>query len=437
MPIHFESRWNKLREGFWFLPSALIVAGFLLGNFMIRLDQRTQSWSALHLSWLFPGNAEWAKSILTTIAAFVGVAVTLIISVTIVALTLASQQFGPRLLRNFLRDSTTKVILGVYLATGTFGFVVRYRLDDFIPYLSLSLIGILAVISVFLLILFVHHVSASIHVSNVMARVSRDYSHAVDKLFPKKLLEMPPAAETLIKKTDLPSNFDEEARPIPSNESGYIQSIDYVYLLDLAHEKDILLKIHPRPGEFIIEGTPLAFVWPGSAYEEMLFDKVNGSIYLGNERTLTQDVEFAINQLVEIAVRALSPAINDPFTAVRCINRLAQGLVELSHSQMPSPYIYDSDQKLRLITKTITFPKMVNASFNLIRQNGLTSPMVVKGLLEALGAVVPFLHSEEDRVALRQQAKMLLEGSQRILDEEFDRDSVKETYKIVMEKFPA
>src|SRR5262245_16716706 len=179
MRIHFESRWNKLGEGFWFLPSALILAGFLLGNFMIRLDQRTQSWSSRHLSMLFPGNADWAKSILTTIAASVGVAVTLVISVTIVALTLASQQFGPRLLRNFLWDSTTKTILGVFFGTGIFGFVVRYRLgDDFIPYLSLTFIGVLTALDMFLLILFVHHISQSIHVSNVMARVSHDYSKA-------------------------------------------------------------------------------------------------------------------------------------------------------------------------------------------------------------------------------------------------------------------
>src|SRR5262249_11316854 len=209
MPMHFESRWNKLREGFWFLPSALILAGFLLGNFMIRFDERTHSWITQHLSILFPGNADWAKSILTTIAAFVGFAIPLVISVTIVALPLASQQFGPRLLRNFLRDSTTKTILGVYFATGAFGFVIRYRLgDNFIPYLSLTFIGALAVLDIFLLILFVHHISASIHVSNVMARVSHDYSQAIERLFPKKLLESSLTADAPLKKTDVPPHFD-------------------------------------------------------------------------------------------------------------------------------------------------------------------------------------------------------------------------------------
>jgi uncharacterized membrane protein len=268
-----------------------------------------------------------------------------------------------------------------------------------------------------------------------MAVVSRDYSKAVEKLFPQKLLESLPAAKAPLRKEDIPRNFEIEARPIPSNESGYIQNFDYEYLLDLAEQKDILLKIHPRPGEFIIEGTPLASVWPGSSYDESLFNKVNDSIYLGNERTLTQDVEFAINQLVEIAVRALSPAINDPFSATRCINRLAQGLVELAHTHMPSPYLYDSNQKLRLIIKTVSFAKMVNASFNLIRQNALASPLVMKALLEAIGAVVTFVDAEDDREVLRQQADMMLRDCLQVLTEEFDRRSVQMAYEETMKKF--
>jgi uncharacterized membrane protein len=435
MPIHFESRWNKLREGFWFLPSTLIIAGFLLGNFMIRLDERSRTWSTEHLSWLFPGNAEWAKAFFTTLASSIAAATILIISTTIIALTLASQQFGPRLLRNFLRDSTTKSILGIFFGTGVFGFVIRFRVDEnFIPYLSIAFMGGLSMVDMFLLILFVHHISISIHSSNVMAVVSRDYSHAVEKLFPQKLLETPLSAQTPLQKADLPRDFEKETRPIDSNESGYIQNIDYEYLLGLAQEKDIILKIHLRPGEFIIEDTPLAYVWPGSAYDETLFKRVNDSIYLGNERTLTQDVEFAINQLVEIAVRALSPAINDPFSATRCLNRLAQGLVELAHSQMPSPYLYDSNQKLRLIIKTITFPMMVDASFNLIRQNGLNSPVVLIALLEGLGLVAPFVQSEEDRAVLRLHAEMVERGCQKTLSEEFDRNQVKAAYQALLKK---
>jgi uncharacterized membrane protein len=435
MPIHFRSRYNNLREGIWFLPSALIFSGFLLGNFMVRLDERVYSWEVARMSGFFPGNAEWAKSVLTTAAASIGAAITLIISVTIVTLTLASQQFGPRLLRNFLRDNTTKAILGIFFATGLFGFIVRFRVQvDFIPYLSLTLMAALSILDMFLLILFVHHISLSIHVSNVMARVTSDFSSAVERLFPQKLLQNPPAAKTLLQQADIPPDFDQNSHPIVSNESGYIQHIDYEYLLTLAEEKDVILKILRRPGGFIIEGTPLASVWPSSAYEKNLCNKVNDSIFLGNERTLTQDVEFAINQLVEIAVRALSPAINDPFTAIRCLKRLAQGLVELAHSQMPSPYLYDSNLRLRLIIRTITFPKMVNASFSLIRQNGLNSPMVMITLLEVLGEVASFVDSEEDREALRNQAEMALRGSQKILTEEFDFLGVQTAYEETMKR---
>jgi len=436
MPIHLKSRWNNIREGFWFLPSALILIGFTLGNILIALDKVSQSWTTRHLSNFFPGDSDAVKNALTTMAASIGAGITLIVSITIVSLTLASQQFGPRLLRNFLRDSTTKMILGTFFATGIFGFVVRFRMaSDFIPYLSMSFAGLLMTLDVFLLILFVHHISTSIHVASVMARVSRDYSTAVERLFPPKLLETPPASKVPIDAKDIPPNFEAEAIPIPSDESGYIQDIDYEYLLDLARSKDIILQIHARAGEFIIEDTPLASVWPkASGKKNEIFKQVNDSIYLGIERTLTQDVEFAINQLVEIAVRALSAAVNDPFTAKRSLNRLAQGLVQLTRIQLPSPYLYDEEKKLRLIIKTITFPQMVNASFNLIRQNGINSPTVMITLLDSLASIAPFVRGEDERQILRLHAEMVERGCRSSLPEEFDRMRVRLAYETVLEK---
>ncbi|MCE9625847.1 MAG: DUF2254 domain-containing protein [Deltaproteobacteria bacterium] len=436
MRIHVASRWNKIREGFWFIPSVLILFFFLLGNFMVELDGHAQAWSTAHLGYIFRGNPEWAKSMLTTMAATMGAAVALIISVTIVTLTLASQQFGPRLLRNFLRDSTTKFIMGMFFATGAFDFAVRFRMgENFIPYFSMLVFGILGVVDTFLLILFVHHISSSIHVSRVMARVSRDFSDAVEKLFPKKLLQAAPSSEDFSCERDVPPSFAKEARPILSKESGYLQAIDYEYLLELARKNDLILRIHPRPGEFIVAGTPLASVWPASRDSGALDRHVNDAIFLGFERTLTQDVEFAINQLVEMAVRALSPAINDPFTATRCLNRLGQGLIELTRIQWPSPYLYDSDKRLRLIIKTITFPKMVNTAFNLIRQNGIQSPLVMVTLLETIGIIVPFVQSDEDRAVLRLHADMVDRGCQRSIPEEVDRDYLRAAYQAVLKRF--
>lgn len=429
MRIHVASRWNNIREGFWFIPSALMLFFFFLGNFMVRVDGRTQSWSSQHLAWLFPGNAEWAKSMLTTMAATMGAAVALVISVTIVALTLASQQFGPRLLRNFLRDSTTKFILGMLLGTGIFGFSIRFRLaDDIVPYFSILISLAIGTIDAFLLILFIHHISTSIHVSHVILRVSRDLSNAIEKLFPKKLLLVDPRLNLDSGEHLVPPGFDEGSRTIPSSRSGYLQAIDYEYLLGLAQERDVILRIHLRPGEFVVEDTPLASVWPASGHSKLLCAQINDAVFFGYERTLTQDVEFAINQLVEIAVRALSPGINDPFTAVRCLNRLGQGLIELSKIQWPSPYLYDSHQKLRLMIKTITFPKMVSRAFNMVRQNGIQSPLVMISLLETIGAVIPFVQSEEDRAVLRHHAAMVQRGCQESIPEEYDRTKVNAAY---------
>jgi uncharacterized membrane protein len=316
------------------------------------------------------------------------------------------------------------------LGTSILGFSVRFRLgDDIVPYFSIILSLTIGIIDAFLLILFIHHISTSIHVSHVILRVSRDLSNAIEKLFPKKLLQAAPLSDLASVKNEVPSGFDQDSRPIVSSRTGYLQAIDYEYLLGLAQASDVILRIHPRPGEFIVEDTPLASVWPASGYTRVLCARLNDAIFLGYERTLTQDVEFAINQLVEIAVRALSPGINDPFTAVRCLNRLGQGLIELSKVQWPSQYLYDSNQKVRLIIKTITFPKMVDRAFNLIRQNGIQSPIVMISLLETIGAVIPFVHSGEDLAALRLQAELVERGCRNSIPEEFDRIRVSSAYE--------
>jgi uncharacterized membrane protein len=434
MRTHFASRWDKLKGGFWFIPAIFIFVGIALANVMIEIDRAIQAWSTQHLIWIFSGNQEWAKQILTTMGASMVAGIALIVSVTIVALSLASQQFGPRLLRNFLRDTTTKFILGTYFATAVYGMVIRFRFSEsFIPYLSIIIGGFLAIFTGILLIVFIHHISTAIHVSHVMALVSRDFSRTVERLFPKKLLEQSSALATPSEK-DIPADFDKDSFPIPSVTSGYIQHIDYEYLIDLSQKMDLHFKIPFRPGEFIVQGVPLAFVWPKEKVKNSIAHKINKAIYLGYERTLTQDVEFAINQLVEIAVRAMSPAINDPFTAIRCLNRLGQGLVELAQVQMPSPYLYDSKKHLRLIIKTITFPKVVNAAFNLIRQNALTSPPVMIALLKSIGVVAQFVNEPEDLAILRLHAEMVNRGCEKSLHENFDMKQVHAIFEETMKR---
>jgi len=238
-------------------------------------------------------------------------------SITIVALTLASSQFGPRLLRNFMRDTGNQIVLGTFIATFIYCLLVLRSVysvggHDFVPGISVTFAIALAVANVGALIYFIHHVSTSIHADRVIAAVYNELSEHIQRLFPEELLK-------------------------------------------IAEEHDMLIDLQFRPGEFIVVGTALAKVKSAEHLKENLVEQIASSFILGPQRTPEQDAEFAIHQLVEVAIRALSPGINDPFTAITCIDHLGSALCILTGRVFPSPYRYDEEGNLRFIAKPLTF----------------------------------------------------------------------------------
>jgi hypothetical protein len=181
--------------------------------------------------------------------------------------------------------------------------------------------------------------------------------------------------------------------------------------MQLATEHDLILRVTPRPGYFVIQGSALAAAWPGERVDERLAEKIHDAFIVGAGRTLTQDVEFAVDQLVEVAVRALSPGVNDPFTAMTCVDRLGEALCQLAERTLPSPSRYDADGRLRVVVHPTTFTGVTDAAFNQIRQYGRGSAAVTIRLLEAIAGVAARASGEEDRAALLQQARMIKRGS--------------------------
>ncbi len=193
--------------------------------------------------------------------------------------------------------------------------------------------------------------------------------------------------------------FGREARPVGSVGDGYIQFVDGNALMALAMQENVVIRLERRPGNYVVATRPLALVWPGNRVTGQLKDLINFEFALGNQRTFVQDIDFGVSQLVEIAIRALSPGVNDPFTAMTCVDHLGSALCRLAKRDIPSPYRYDSKDQLRLITPVFTFTDVTDAAFNQIRQYGRTSTAITIRLLETIAEVARSVHRPEDRTA--------------------------------------
>jgi uncharacterized membrane protein len=356
-------------------------------------------------------------------------------SIMIVALTLASQQFGPRLLRNFMRDTGNQVVLGTFIATFTYCLIVlrtiRGSESEFVPHVSVTLAIVFALASLGVLIYFIHHAAVSIQAPEVIALVANDLEQGIERLFPEKLGHAPQDDQKSLSQEIL-NDFETRGGAIAATESGYLQSIDNSKLMAVAQDKDLVLLVKCRPGDFVVSGGELAKCQPRGVDEDTA-KAIQRAFIFGTQRTHLQDVEFSIEQLVEVAVRALSPGVNDPFTAINCIDRLAAALCLLAQRSFPSPLRHDDKGDLRVIARPVTFAGVVNAAFDSTRQYGRSSVAVTIRLLEAIATVARCVQWQAGRDALLVQALMIERGSREISLVEKDRADVDERLRKAFE----
>lgn len=362
-----------------------------------------------------------------------------VFSITIVTLSLTSQQFGPRLLRRFMYDLPTQVTLGVFLSTGFYCLlvlrIVEYRPGSTdVPHLSVLLGVAMAVVSMSILIAFIHHVATLIQAPHVVAAVSRDLDDAIVRLFPDKIGEPPADEECDL--TDQELNLAKSLAVLRSTKNGYIQAVDCEGLVCVARDADVTIRLRSRAGDFIAVGSPMADVYSvdgreGDAVDsEDLAQSLNEAIIVGVRRTPRQDVECAIEELVEVAVRSLSPGINDPFTAMNCIDRLGASLGGMAERKLPPAYCYGEGDRLRVVARGTSFADVLDAAFNQIRQNGRESVPVTIRLLEALESIAEHVRRDEDGEAILKHASLISRHAESF-PEEHDRKGIWERYERV------
>lgn len=435
MKAQLLKHWDRLHSSFWFLPAIMAIGATALASAAVALDERATDHALSRWEWLYSGGAEGASAVLQTIAGSMITIAGVVFSMTLVALTLASAQFGPRLLRNFMSDTTNQFVLGTFIATFIFCLLVMrtIRREDevaFVPHLSVTLGVLFALISMAVLIYFIHHVSVSIQADEVVARVAKELDEGIDRLFPEDIGKALPPGQP--RDREVLAVLEKQARAFGAPRDGYLQFIDADALMSLSVEHDLVMRFEQRPGQYVTAGRPLILLAPAVRVSEKVLAAVSKATIVGSQRTPSQDIEFAVSQLVEIAVRALSPGVNDPFTAIRCADRLGSAMHRLARRPAPSPYRRDKENRLRIVAPPVSFAEVLHASFNQIRQNAGSSGAVLVRLMEVLAIVAESTIRSEDRDAVKMQARLIADAAGRGLPEEADRAIVEERLQAVL-----
>ena len=429
-----EYRRDALRTTLWVVPTIEIAVAVALFVVTYLLD-----WSVYHghitlPAWVNNGNADAARQILTAIAAAVITVVGLVFSITIVALTLASTQFGPRMLRNFIRDRGTQVTLGTFVATFVYATLtlgaVAHGNPGFVPHLSITVAMVLVLADLAVLVYFIHHVATSIQLPNVIAGIARDLSRSIDTEMSYREAQaerLGDLSAELTAREALAAN----GAPVVATRSGYLQFVGYARLIDIARRGDAVIELLHRPGHFVVEGLPLAEVAPATAAPNIA-RALDDAHATGAYRTISQDLAFSIDQLVEIAIRALSPAVNDTFTALTCIDWLTDALCKISRRWEPRRAHIDDGGRVRVIDADLSYDRLLQRAFDKIRQAGRGMPAVLIRQLSVLARIVEQTTEAPQRQAVLAEAEMLLRASEESVPEPSDRADVRRRFDEVV-----
>lgn len=389
------------------MPALLCITALTLAFAAMWVD-RAHPETINGFGWIVRAAPEGARAVLTVIASSMITIASVTFSITVVALTMTSSQFGPRLLRTFMKDRPNQFVLGVFVATFLYAlFVLREvtnRGDEpFVPQLSVALAVALAVLSTGALVYFIHHIATSINADYVIASVARELDDSIDRLFTprKKEKSEVPAAHA---EDHLPADLEDRGLPVRSPRSGYLQAVDWNGLVKIGSELGALIKITESPGKYVVQGTAIAYLWPPRKAAAETLEEICDCIYIGLERTEEQDVAYAIRKLVEVAVRALSPGINDPFTAISCIDRLTSSLCRIVASDPVPANRYDESNRLRVCAPAVTAENCIDTAYTQIRQYARNDLTVSLRLLDSIEIVSNRAKRSETRAVLHRHA---------------------------------
>jgi uncharacterized membrane protein len=417
---------ERTRAELWVWPGIAAFVALVAGLALTELQPEAGTQFSL-LAW--PGDVEAASTVLQTIAAAAVSVLTLSFSLTVLAIQLASQQFSPRLLRDFMRDRVTKAVLAALVATFVFTVTVQRRLDreEDIPALAMLVAMGLSLVSLAALLIFINHIVRRLRVDTIMLAVHDESGDTIDAFYPDR-------------DDDHSRHPDElgldmrEGVSVPAVEGGFVRLIDVEALVAAAREHDRRVRVEVRPGDHVVRGTPVATVWgpraepmtlqdppghvpdgtwpedrlPDEAVPEGLVDALHDALHMGYERTVEQDAAFGFRQLTDIAVKALSPSINDPVTAVHSIGHMADLLVQLLAKRLGPTLHEDEDGVGRAVVLDRDLRYYLDLACGQIRRYGSDEPTVLMALLRMLRDVGAQARDDHQREEIERQVELVL-----------------------------
>jgi uncharacterized membrane protein len=423
----------KSNVNLWLVPLKMSMAAVLLFAVTMVPDMLA-AYHVIHIpDWFSMGGIDDARAILSAMLGCVSTVLALIFSVALLVLSMVANLFGPRLLYRFVQDWVTQTCIGIFMGAFIYVFLVflvthQDAQSSFIPQVSLITSWFLVLGAFGFLVFYSHRVASLIQNPDAIGRIVDDLRRATEVAD-----RQPRGTPRLYAGTTLQSQVHAaDSATVLSPASGYLQEIDHRALVSAASSAGACISIPFRPGQFVLEGEMLATISPSTALTS-LAPLVVRKIELGRHRVLAQDLEFGIAQIVEIAIRALSPAVNDTFTGVASVDLLGEALTILAAARGLGSDWYDSGGELRLRVRPLKLPRLIKQSFDQIRQAATDNPAVLIRLLSTMGRLAPRLKEEEDRSALVDQVTAVWETANSSPQVTMDREDIEAAWRSARE----
>ena len=417
--------WIQVRSSLWFVPTLLVLCGGAAALGLVQLDLAyANALSGQRWEPLLNAGAEGARGMLTAIASSMITIAGVAFSITIVTLSLASTQYTPRILRNFMRDRANQFVLGTFVAIFTYCLIVLRTIrggsepdgGGFVPLVAVAFGMLLALLSVGCLIFFIHHVAASIQASTILKTIADETDAAIDALHPDELDDG--AESPAVGASEAPN---QTWRGVTAERSGYLQHGDAEGLLRFAKEHDVIVRLERAPGDFVAAGMPLVSL--SGEVDKDAAPALRRLFVIGAFRTVDQDAGFGVRQIVDIAMKALSPGVNDTSTAVTCIDYLSVLLAKLTTRRLKAPFVSDGGEQ-RVLATPPSFDDFAAKAFDEIRLSADGNVTIILQMMCALRRIARVTKSRSNRLALLEQCRVIIDAADRTVAAAHDRTRI-------------
>ncbi len=435
MPFRLRQIWQQLRESLWFVPLLMVLASLGLAFGLVQFDQAHSASGTQRLPLLFGIDAAGAGGMLTAIAGSMLTVAALTFSLLLAAIAQVSNQYSPRALRNFMRDLVNQFVMGYFVSVFTYCLVVQgtiraSRAGHFVPTSAVLAGLLLALGGVGALLFFMHHVAEALQTGTLVRQIVLETEAQIRQLFPHRFgQELHPTARPAAAAF---AAAPEGWFPVDAEAPGYLQQVDARGLLAWTTRHRTVLRLDVHIGDFVGTGQRLFSVRAGmeraaTPTADWPADLL-GYVSLGRHRNPEQDVAFGLQQLVDIALKALSPAVNDTTTAIMAVDYLGELVGRLAHRTFPDALRGDGHH-LRVLVRAYSFADYVRLAFDLVRENAHGNPAVLRRLLRALALAASQVQGPHRQEALREQVEMVLAAAQASLPTDYERAEVQALYE--------